>query len=71
MTVKQLKDEIEKFGDDVEVLTKKTELVGNALRALPASPKRGCQVWGWMGLPLRYQQLLFGGNRILFLLRGV
>ena len=29
MTVKQLKDALEKFGDDVEVMTKKTELVGN------------------------------------------
>lgn len=29
MTVRQLKDALEKFGDDVEVMTKKTELVGN------------------------------------------
>ena len=29
MTVRQLKEELEKFDDDVDVLTKKTELVGN------------------------------------------
>ncbi|MBP3886936.1 MAG: hypothetical protein J6F30_04680 [Cellulosilyticum sp.] len=29
MTVKQLKNALEKFGDDIEVMTKKTELVGN------------------------------------------
>lgn len=29
MTVKQLKDELEKFDDNVEVLTEKTELFGN------------------------------------------
>lgn len=29
MTVKELKKELEKYGDDVEVLTKKTELLGN------------------------------------------
>ena len=29
MTVKELKDELKKFDDDVEVMTKKTEFFGN------------------------------------------
>lgn len=29
MTVKQLKEELEKYDDDVDVMTKKTEIMGN------------------------------------------